>query len=237
MLPGAPTRRSGCSSSRLPGLSPGCRSTSTGDDRARECVCVGADAHVPPVAVHPAAPGRGSGASLIVAAFSVRGVFTNPGTRGSYPWNGVFVPYTPGTATANAANCRAEHVVRPSPDATDDDGEAAAARPSAPSRSHRLRDRGRPGHPRHHRAVPRRRDCRGCQQAQRSEARTGRTNARGCVTRRIRVKRRSLYVRAIADVPARLAPGCQPTIVPRCTEASVAPGFDLSSGRAKRVRR
>jgi hypothetical protein len=48
-------------------------------------------------------PGRQSRHPGLVA-FSVRSVFTNPGMRGSFPWNGVFVPYTPGTGNLNQAN-------------------------------------------------------------------------------------------------------------------------------------
>ena len=48
--------------------------------------------------------GAAAGASLIVAAFSVSGVFSNPNTRGTYPWNALFIPYAPGTATLNPAN-------------------------------------------------------------------------------------------------------------------------------------
>ena len=61
---------------------------------ARMQICWGSP-YVPPTAFVP---------SLIVAAFSVQGVFTNPGIRGAYPWNAVFVPYTPGTGTQNQAN-------------------------------------------------------------------------------------------------------------------------------------
>lgn len=63
--------------------------------RIRICL---ASPYVPPPQGAPA------GASLIVAAFSVQGVFSNPNTSGSYPWNGLFIPYTVGAATLNAAN-------------------------------------------------------------------------------------------------------------------------------------
>jgi hypothetical protein len=187
----------------------------------------------------PPPQGAASGASLIVAAFSVRGVFTNPGTRGSYPWNAVFVPYTPGTATVNAANsAQSTSFVR------------LPMRLTMTVKRQRIRrtkrtfavvtacvteaGQGIRGITVQFRGAP---TAAAANRLNAPRLATGRTNARGCVTRSIRVKRSSLYVTAIADVPARLAPGCQPTIVPRCTEASVAPGFDLSSGRAKRVRR
>lgn len=187
----------------------------------------------------PPPQGAASGASLIVAAFSVRDVFTNPGSAGSYPWNGVFVPYTPGTGTLNMPNAaQSTSFVR------------LPIRLTLTVKRQRLR--------RAKRTFAIATACvREAGQAVRgitvqfrggSTAATanrlnaprvasGRTNARGCVTRRIRVRTRSLFVRAITDVPARSAPGCQPTIVPRCSAPSVAPGFDLVSGRAKRVRR
>lgn len=64
---------------------------------ARIRICLASPYVAPP-------QGAAAGASLIVAAFSVQGVFTNPGTRGSYPWNGLFIPYTVGTASLNPAN-------------------------------------------------------------------------------------------------------------------------------------
>ena len=42
------------------------------------------------------------GAKLVEIQFGV-GVFTNPPSQGAYPWAGIFTPYTPGTATVNAA--------------------------------------------------------------------------------------------------------------------------------------
>jgi hypothetical protein len=185
----------------------------------------------------PPPQGAPSGASLIVAAFSVRSVFTNPGTRGSYPWNGVFTPYTPGTATPNAANsAQSTSFVRVPMRLT-----MTAKRQRIGRRTFAVvtacvseAGQGIRG------IAVQFRGATALAAANRLNAprlASGATNARGCVTRRIRVKKRFLYARAIADVPARQAPGCQPTIVPRCSEPSVAPGFDLSSGRAKRVRR
>ena len=185
----------------------------------------------------PPPQGAPSGASVIVAAFSVRGVFTSPRTRGSYGWNAVFVPYTPGSATPNLANAaQSTSFVR------------------VPVRLTMTAKRQRQGR----RTFAVVTGCvteagqavrgitvvfRGGSTAGRANRvnaprlASGRTNARGCATRRIRVPTRSLFVRAVADVPARQAAGCQPTIVPRCVSPSVAPGFDLLSGRAKRVRR
>lgn len=187
----------------------------------------------------PPPQGAASGASLIVAAFSVRGVFTNPGTRGSYPWNGVFVPYTPGSATPNMANAaQSTSFVR------------VPMRLTMTAKRQRIRRTKRTFAVVTACVTEAGQGIRGITVQFRGAATaalanrlnaprlgTGRTNARGCVTKRFRVKKRFLYVRALADVPARQAPGCQPTIVPRCSQPSVAPGFDLLSGRAKRVRR
>ena len=50
-----------------------------------------------------ASGGAKFGAQLVLADFSVRGVFRNAGTKGGYEWAGIYTPYTPGTATPNAA--------------------------------------------------------------------------------------------------------------------------------------
>jgi hypothetical protein len=180
----------------------------------------------------PPPQGAPSGASVIVAAFSVRSVFTNPSTRGSFAWNGVFVPYTPGTATPNAAlTAQSSSFVR---------------LPIAVSMTARRQKRGKRTF-----AV-----LTGCVREAGRGVRSltvsfhggptarrvrrlagGRTNARGCVTRRVRVRTRSMFFVAATDVPARPAAGCEPMIAARCSQPSVAPAFDLTSGRPKRVRR
>jgi len=48
-----------------------------------------------------ASGGAKFGAQLILADFTVRGVFTNAGSQGGYEWAGVYTPYKPGTAEAN----------------------------------------------------------------------------------------------------------------------------------------
>jgi hypothetical protein len=50
-----------------------------------------------------ASGGAKFGAQLVLADFTVKGVFTNAGTNGGYEWSGIYTPYTPGTATPNAA--------------------------------------------------------------------------------------------------------------------------------------
>jgi hypothetical protein len=185
----------------------------------------------------PPPQGAPAGASLIISAFSVRGVFTNPGTRGSYPWNGVFVPHTPGTATPNPANAaqsssfirlpirltmtakRQKRSKRTFAVVT-----ACATEAGQGIRGIRIGILGGA-------TAAKANNIRARRLAQ------GTTNARGCATSRVRVRTRALFLRAIADVPARQAPACQPTLAPRCSQPSIAPAFDLSSGRAKRIRR
>jgi hypothetical protein len=180
----------------------------------------------------PPPQGAPSGASIVVAAFSVGGVFTNPGTRGSYAWNSVFVPYTPGTATPNPVQtAQSSSFVR---------------LPIAVSMTARRQKRGKRTF-----AV-----LTGCVKESGRGVRSltvsfaggptarrmkrlagGRTNARGCVTRRVRIQSRSMLFLATTDVPARPAVGCEPTIAARCSQPSIAPAFDLRSGRPKRIRR
>jgi hypothetical protein len=49
-----------------------------------------------------ASGGAKFGAQLVLADFTIRGVFSNAGSNGGYEWAGVYTPYTPGTATPNA---------------------------------------------------------------------------------------------------------------------------------------
>lgn len=49
-----------------------------------------------------ASGGAKFGAQLILADFTVKGVFTNAGTANGYEWSGIYTPYTPGTATPNS---------------------------------------------------------------------------------------------------------------------------------------
>jgi hypothetical protein len=192
---------------------------------ARMRICL-ASPYVPPPT------GAASGASLIVAAFSVRSVFTNPGTRGSYPWNGVFVPYTPGTAVPNQANAaQSTSLVRlPTQLAVTAKRQRRGKRTFAVVTAC-LTEAGTGI-----RGV--RVNILGGATARRARrVAFGRTNARGCVTRRIRVRVRVMFFRASTEVPERQAPGCTPTIVPRCSEPSIAPVFDLFSRNVARVRR
>jgi hypothetical protein len=185
----------------------------------------------------PPPPDRQSAPSIVLVAFSVRSVFANPGARGSFPWNGVFVPYTPGTGTLNQGNAaQSSSIVRLPVKLT-----MAAKRQRLGSRTFAVATacvteagRGVQGTTVVFRSGATAATANG---ARARRIASGRTNARGCVTRSVPVRGRNIYLRAMADVPARQAPRCQPTIVPRCFQPSYAPVFDLSGGRAKRIRR
>jgi hypothetical protein len=200
---------------------------------ARMRVCLGSPYHPPPA-------GAQAGASLIVAAFSVRGVFTNPGTRGSYPWNAVFVPWTPGAATPtlNTANAAQSTSITRLP-----------VQLSLTAKRQRRGPRGK------RRTFARVTACltesgqairgvrvnilAGATARRARRVAFGRTNSRGCVIRTIRVRTRALFIRASTSVPARdaTAGGCQPTIAARCTDVSIAPALLLFSRNTVRVRR
>ena len=56
-----------------------------------------------------------NGTKFLDAAFSVKGVFTNPTSAGNQLWRTLFTPYTPGTGTPNAAGTREAQGVVPMP--------------------------------------------------------------------------------------------------------------------------
>lgn len=56
-----------------------------------------------------------NGTKFLDAAFTVKGVFTNPTTAGSKLWRSVFTPYTPGTGNPNAAGSAEAQAIVPMP--------------------------------------------------------------------------------------------------------------------------
>ena len=194
---------------------------------ARIRICL-ASPYVPPP------QGAAAGASLIVAAFSVQNVFSNPSTRGRYPWQGQFVPYTPGTATLNPGNAAQSVSITSLPVQL-----AVSAR--------RIRRRGR--------TFARVTACLteagtgirglrvniigGRSPGARARLARPRTNSRGCATVLLRVRFRVQYFRATVAVPDRdvTSQGCTPTLAPRCTAVTLAPVFNLVSRNRARVRR
>ena len=178
----------------------------------------------------PPPQGAPSGASLLAAAFDVRGVFRSPSARGTYGWNAIFTPYTPGTATANLASAAQSTAFVRLPVTfaisvkRQKRGRRTFAVLTACVREAGVGIRGLRVNFLGGRTVARAR-----------RVASGRANARGCATVRIRV-RRTMLVLARVDVPVRQAARCQPTLAARCSVSSVSPAFDLVT-RARRVRR
>jgi hypothetical protein len=182
----------------------------------------------------PPPQGAPAGVSLVIAAFDVRGVFTNPSRRGAYPWNGHFVPYTPGSALPNTANAaQSTSFVRlPTQLVVNARRQRRGGRTFAVVTAC-LREAGAGI-----RGV--RVNILGGRTVGRARrVAFGRTNARGCVTRRIRVRIRAMvFLATVTEVPERQAAGCLPTTIgPRCSQASIAPVFGLVSRTAVRIRR
>lgn len=183
--------------------------------------------------IPPSQGGAASGASVIAAAFSVDGVFSNPNTRGAYPWQSVFVPYTVGTGTPNQANSAQSASIIQLP--------VQLALTAKKVRRGALRfarltaclsEAGRP--------------IRGVRisfragRSARSTVRVKRvvTNARGCATALVRLRRRVTFFRATGpgvanqfDVPFRdvTSRGCTPTLAPRCSAVSLSGAFRVQS--------
>jgi hypothetical protein len=190
----------------------------------------------------PPPQGAAAGASLIVAAFSVAGVFTNPSVRGTYPWNAVFIPYAPGTGTLNPTNAAQSTSFTRLPVQLSvtakkfKRGKRSFARVTACLSEAGQRVRGVRVNILYGRTARRT-----------GRVAFGRTNSRGCVTRTVRLRYRVNYFRAQTTVPERdvtSSPGCTPALPPatglppaRCTSATLAPAFNLFSRNTARVRR
>lgn len=194
---------------------------------ARMQVCLSSPYVAPP-------QGAAQGASIVIAAFSIRSVFTNPRTRGSHAWNGVFTPYTPGTATPNAANATQSTSYVRLPVALTIKAKRQRVKKRTFARvTACLSEAGR--------------GLRGITvnilggrtSTKVARVARGRTNARGCLTTRVRVKTKTMFIRALVNVSPRSAPGCTPAtgLAPRCSSPSVAPAFDLFSRKTARIRR
>jgi hypothetical protein len=202
---------------------------------ARMRICLSSPYVAPP-------QGAASGASLIVAAFSVSGVFSNPITRGTYPWNALFIPYQPGTATLAPTNAAqtTSYTRLPVQLAVNAKkvrkGKRKYARVTACLSEAGQRVRG-----------VRVNILAGRTARRTSRVAFGRTNSRGCLTRTIRLRYRTTFIRASTTVPERdvtSAPGCQPGLsaapgLPpaRCTSATLTFAQNLFSRTTVRVRR
>lgn len=186
---------------------------------ARMRICAGSP-YVPPPQAQPAV-------SVTYADLTVRDVFTNPDRQDTYPWNAVFVPYTPGSATLNPAlaaqstsyiglpatfSVRAKRLKR---------GKRTFAIVTAC-----LREAGQGL-----RGIQVNLYYGGTTVFSSKKVASPRTNARGCATSRIRIAK-LMVVFASARVPIRGAPGCTPLLAPTCSGASIYP----PSGRFRPVR-
>jgi hypothetical protein len=154
--------------------------------------------------------------SMPYADLTVRNVFTNPAEQGTYAWNAVFVPYAPGTATLNPAltaqstayiNLPSTFVVT----AKREKGKKVALVRAC------LREAGSAI-----RAVRLTFYYGGKSVFGSRMVAIRLTDAAGCATTRIRL-RKVMVVFASVHVPLRRAPGCTPTLAPRCSDASIFP--------------
>jgi hypothetical protein len=149
------------------------------------------------------------------ADLTIRDVFTNPGQQGTYAWNAVFVPYRPGTAvldTASTAQSTA-YVSLPSTfavTAKQQRGKVALVRAC-------LREAGEAV-----RGVALTFYYGGRSVFGSRRVATRLTDAAGCATTRIRMRKTRL-VFASVHVPVRRGLNCAPTLAPRCSEGSISP--------------
>jgi hypothetical protein len=142
------------------------------------------------------------------ADITVGKVFTNPTAQGTYAWNAVFVPHAGLAAAAQSTS----YVSLPATFSVIAKRKQRFAEVTAC-----LREGGR-----------------AIQSARVTLYYGGRTvfaskkvavrltNARGCITSRVRIKK-LMVVFASVHVPIRQAPGCTPSLAPRCSEASIYP--------------
>jgi hypothetical protein len=148
--------------------------------------------------------------------------FTNPRARGTYAWNAVFVPYSPGTQALNHALAvqSTAYISLPATFAVTAKRQRRG-RTTIALVTACLREAGEPvrgirvtlwyGGPTVFRskrvAIPR-------------------TDARGCAVARIRI-RTSMVLFASARVPVRTRAACTPTLAPRCSAATAYPPSGL----------
>jgi hypothetical protein len=81
--------------------------------------------------VPPAQGGATFGAQLVLADFTIKGVFRNAGSRNGYEWAGIYTPYVPGTQTPNGrvADVRRAPVVADTREGEDEEGDQARRPP------------------------------------------------------------------------------------------------------------
>ena len=177
----------------------------------------------------PASPyfGQQGAVSLTYADLTLDDVFTNPAGQGVYAWNGVFVPYTPGTGSLNTALAA---------QSTAYIGLPGTFVVTAKRQKRRklmfalvkacLHEAGQAV-----RGIRVRLYYGGKTVFSSKRVASPLTDARGCATARIRI-RKLMVVFASARVPIRGAARCTPSLAPRCSGASTYP----PSGRFQPVR-
>jgi hypothetical protein len=167
------------------------------------------------------------GVSLTYADLTLEDIFTNPDQLGIFPWNGLFVPYAPGTESLNTTLAAQSTAYIGLPGTfivtakRQRRGKVAFAAVTACLRE---AGQGVPG-------IAVRIYYGGASVFSSKRVASPRTNAGGCATTRIRIKKRMLLF-VSARVGIRGAPGCAPSLAPSCTGASIYP----PSGRFKPVR-
>jgi hypothetical protein len=155
---------------------------------------------------------------LRYADITVGNVFTNPDRQGTYAWNAVFVPYSPGTAMPNYPLAA--------------QSTSYVGLPAAFAVSARLRQRGKQrvavvtaclreaGQ-----AVPGVRVTLyygGRSVFASRKVAVRRTGPGGCMKARVRI-RKLMIVFASVHVPVRQGAGCTPSLAPRCSASSIYP--------------
>jgi hypothetical protein len=158
------------------------------------------------------------GVSLTYADLTLEDVFTNPDQVGVYPWNGVFVPYTPGTATLNTALVAQSTAYIGLPGTfvvTAKRTRRGKVSFAAVTACLREAGQGIPG-------IAVRVYYGGANVFSSKRVASPRTNAGGCASTRIRIRKRMILF-ASARVGIRGAPGCTPSLATSCTGASTYP--------------
>jgi hypothetical protein len=149
------------------------------------------------------------------ADLTIGNVFTNPAQQGTYAWNAVFVPYRPGTATLDPASTAQStaYVNLPSTFAVTakrQRGRFAVVRACLREAGEALRGLALTFYYGGKSVFGSRRVA------------TRLTDAAGCATTRIRLRKTRL-VFASVHAPVRRGVECAPTLAPRCSEGSISP--------------
>lgn len=179
---------------------------------ARMVVCF-ASPYIPPP------QGAPEGIAMGGLTIGIAGVFTSPAQAGTYAWNALFMPYTPGTGSLSSELAAQSTSYARLPVVF----EASVKRLRRGSKTFVahvcLRENGQPisgirvqvmGQPRLHSGFTRYADVR--------------TNSRGCVTRRFRPKHKVSFLHVSTQPRFRAASGCSGTLA-RCSRPTLATSY------------